>query len=222
MDRPRMTDAAKCKVLCTGDVDGKFSTLFKSVAKLEHKAGPFAALLCVGRFFDRHGHHDDLVPFLEGKSSVPIPTYFITGDDDDAAGCTSLVDDIPDGGQLCENLHFLGRAGVKRLPCGLHVGYLSGAYDAAKFNESAVFHRRSAKTFQRHYLSEDVDALVDAATRGDEERSLVGVDFLMTAEWGERFDTLLPDHLRGDAHPLAKAQADNLSPAVRRLASVGI
>ena len=59
------------------------------------------------------------------------------------------------------------------------------------------------------------------ATQGDEETSLVGVDFLMTSEWGERFDTLLPEEMQNgsDAHPLAAATADNLSPAVRRLAS---
>ena len=111
----------KVKILCTGDVDGKFSTLCKTVGKLNQKAGPFAALLCVGRFFDKDGHQDDLVPYLEGKASVPVPTYFITGDEDDTKGCTSLVDDIPDGGQLCKNLTFLGRRGVKRLPCGLTV-----------------------------------------------------------------------------------------------------
>jgi hypothetical protein len=44
-----------------------------------------------------------------------------------------------------------------------------------------------------------VDALVEAATKGDEETELVGVDFLLTAEWGERFDTLLPEEQQGDA-----------------------
>ena len=209
------------KILCTGDVEGKFSTLFKTVSKLNQKAGPFAALLCVGCFFDREGHQDDLVPYLEGKSLVPIPTYFITGNEDDAKGCTSLIDEIPDGGELCKNLTFLGRQGVKRLPCGLTVAYLSGAYNPAKYNDSAVFHRRSSKTFQPHYLAEDIDAVVREATTGDEERSLTGVDVLMTSEWGERFDTLLPEEMSkgSDTHPLAAATTDNLSPAVSRLAS---
>jgi hypothetical protein len=218
-DYDHVAAVAKVKILCTGDVDGKFSTLFKTITKLNTKAGPFAALLCVGRFFDKDGHQDELVPYLEGKETVPIPTYFITADEDDAKGCTSLIDDTPDGGELCKNLTFLGRKGVKRLPCGLTVAYLSGGYHPAKYTESAVFHRRSGKAFHPNYLAEDVDALIEEATKGDEETSLVGVDILMTAEWGERFDTLLPEDQQGDAHPLAKATTDNLSPAVQRLAS---
>lgn len=217
--RPSTHMADKVKILCTGDADGKFSALFKTVEKLNAKAGPFAALLCVGRFFHPEGHNDDLVPYLEGKTPVPIPTYFITGGEDDAKGCTTLVDDIPDGGELCRHLTFLGRRGVKRLPCGLTVAYLSGGYDATKYEQSAVFHRRGAKTFQPHYLAEDVAAIVEAVTKDDEEMSLVGVDVLMTAEWGEGFDgTMLPGDRPGVAkHPLATK--DSLSPAVRRLAS---
>jgi hypothetical protein len=47
-------------------------------AKLNAKAGPFAALLCVGNFFDPDGYTDELVPYLDGKLTVPVPTYFIT------------------------------------------------------------------------------------------------------------------------------------------------
>ena len=44
---------------------------------------------------------------------------------------------------------------------------------------------------------EDVTALIEAATTGGDEQVEAGVDILMTAEWGEKFDTLLPDELTG-------------------------
>lgn len=39
------------KVLVSGDVRGKFDTLFKRVSAVNSKAGPFEMLLCVGEFF---------------------------------------------------------------------------------------------------------------------------------------------------------------------------
>lgn len=38
------------RLLC-GDVEGKFDDLFKRVATIQKKSGPFDALLCVGNFF---------------------------------------------------------------------------------------------------------------------------------------------------------------------------
>ena len=50
-----------------------------------------------------------------------MPTYFIVGGED-----ANPVDGLPaDGGDLCKNLTFLGRAGCRRLPNGLKVAYLS-------------------------------------------------------------------------------------------------
>ena len=37
----------KVKVLCVGDVEGRHENLFKTVSRLNAKAGPFAAVLCV-------------------------------------------------------------------------------------------------------------------------------------------------------------------------------
>lgn len=38
------------KVLLSGDVDGKFTTLFNRVATVNKSNGPFDLLLCTGRF----------------------------------------------------------------------------------------------------------------------------------------------------------------------------
>ena len=43
------------KVLLAGDCLGGFNTLFKRVATVNNKSGPFDLLLCVGQFFEEGG-----------------------------------------------------------------------------------------------------------------------------------------------------------------------
>lgn len=43
------------KVLLAGDCLGAFSALFKRVATVNAKSGPFDLLLCVGQFFEEAG-----------------------------------------------------------------------------------------------------------------------------------------------------------------------
>ena len=199
----------KVKVLCVGDVEGRHENLFKTVSRLNAKAGPFAAVLCAGRFFGLDGTNDELLPYIQKRLSVPAPTYFITADEDDADGSTSLIDDIPDGGELCPNLTFLGRRGVRRLPCAVEVAFISGVYHPERFRESGVFHRRSARAFSPFYLQEDVDDVIAAAAEG-EARALAGVDFLLTSEWGENFDALMSSSAGG---VFAESPPTKLSPA---------
>ena len=199
----------KVKILAFGDVNGNFDKLFNTVERLNERAGPFSAVLCSGRFFQPDGSaNDELLPYLQGRLQVAVPTYFIVGGED-----ANPVDGLPaDGGDLCKNLTFLGRAGCRRLPNGLKVAYLSGAYDSRRFDESGVFHR-GGSSFKPFYLREDVQRVVDAASTGEEEE-LAGVDVLMTAEWGDKFDTLLPED---QLAPLADRAVNTLSPAVTTL-----
>ena len=43
------------KVLLSGSVDGKISSLFKRVSAVNKSNGPFDMLLCSGRFFPEAG-----------------------------------------------------------------------------------------------------------------------------------------------------------------------
>lgn len=69
------------KVLIAGDVNGCFSELFKRVETVNKKAGPFDALLCVGRFFGPGDEHDevpaDLAQFINGEKKFSVPLYFV-------------------------------------------------------------------------------------------------------------------------------------------------
>ncbi len=60
---------------------------------------------------------------------ILVPTYFICGKEHKDA--TDPINEIPNGGQICKNLTYLGRAGLKEIE-GLTVAFLSGAYEASQ------------------------------------------------------------------------------------------
>jgi hypothetical protein len=71
------------KVLLCGPVQGKLGALFKRVAVVNQKSGPFAAILCVGGFFE-DGDASAPCPqwvrdIVKGDISVPLPIYFAAG-----------------------------------------------------------------------------------------------------------------------------------------------
>lgn len=46
--------------------------------QVNKSAGPFDAVLCVGQFFpDSSELLDEFMNYVEGRSEIPIPTYFI-------------------------------------------------------------------------------------------------------------------------------------------------
>lgn len=65
------------KVFVSGDVNGKFDSLFKRINSIQAKMGSFDILLCVGSFFG-----DDMSqwePYKSGEKSVPVTTYVLGG-----------------------------------------------------------------------------------------------------------------------------------------------
>ena len=113
------------KVLVSGDVNGKFDQLFERVAAVNAKAGPFACLFCVGDFFNTTSKHGadgaKALRYVQGLETIPIPTYFIVSKDSEFA--------LPEeGGEVCHNLHFLGKGGMCNIE-GLNVAFVSGCHD---------------------------------------------------------------------------------------------
>jgi hypothetical protein len=138
------------KILVVADVAGRHKDLFTAVKKAHSgKAGPFSALFCVGKFFAESDNSDaELLEFVEGRDVVPLPTYFICGDEA-ARRSSTLVDNFDNnnnsnseeddtresarGHELCANLFYLGKGGRKDV-AGLSVAYLGGTFDANIFS----------------------------------------------------------------------------------------
>ncbi|WOL03010.1 zinc finger CCCH domain-containing protein 59 isoform X3 [Canna indica] len=159
------------RILLCGDVLGRLNYLFKRVQSLNKSTGPFDALLCVGQFFpDSADGIDEVADYFDGRSAVPIPTYF-TGDYGvGAARFLSAASKLPsnrgfktDGLEVCPNLFWLKGSGKFSLH-GLSVAYLSG--------------RRSTEADgSGGYNEDDVGALRALA----EEPGIV--DLFLTNEW---------------------------------------
>ncbi|KAH7686484.1 CCCH zinc finger domain-containing protein [Dioscorea alata] len=159
------------RILLCGDVLGRINLLFKRVLSVTKSAGPFDALLIVGQFLPESPDLvSDLSDFIDGRSAVPIPTYFIGDYGCGASQILSVASQHPsnrgfktDGLQLCANLFWLRGSGRFSLH-GLSVVYLSG-----KSLPDAEGNGR--------YSRDDVDALRALA----EEPGIV--DIFMTNEW---------------------------------------
>eukprot|EP00457_Paulinella_chromatophora_P007764 gb/GEZN01007789.1/.p1 GENE.gb/GEZN01007789.1/~~gb/GEZN01007789.1/.p1 ORF type:complete len:380 (-),score=70.83 gb/GEZN01007789.1/:221-1360(-) len=192
-----------CKVIVAGDTKGRFSTLFGKVSKAMEKA-EFSALLCVGTFFDCEGNKE-LQPYLRGELKVPLKTYFILGEHDTDTSLVPKEASDSEGADLCPNLHYLGRRGLATLGEGITVAFLSGSYKPDAFMGAQV------PTELRYYHRSDLQHLL---TKTVEKVQDVGVDVLLTSEWGQGFGSLLPSGLLPEG-----LDADSGSPIVALLAS---
>lgn len=72
------------KILLVGSVAGNIDQLTKRVTNANEKAGPFEAVLCVGRFF-AEGDASAACPAwfsacVNGTTALAVPTYFVGGD----------------------------------------------------------------------------------------------------------------------------------------------
>ncbi|KAD5317413.1 hypothetical protein E3N88_17359 [Mikania micrantha] len=66
------------RILLCGDPLGHLNQLFKRVSSVNKSTGPFDALLCVGQFFpDSSERLEELTEYVDGRKSIPLPTYFI-------------------------------------------------------------------------------------------------------------------------------------------------
>eukprot|EP00471_Norrisiella_sphaerica_P010662 CAMPEP_0184502348 /NCGR_PEP_ID=MMETSP0113_2-20130426/50082_1 /TAXON_ID=91329 /ORGANISM="Norrisiella sphaerica, Strain BC52" /LENGTH=501 /DNA_ID=CAMNT_0026891477 /DNA_START=174 /DNA_END=1679 /DNA_ORIENTATION=+ len=211
------------KVLISGDVRGKFRKLFATAKLFQDRVGPFSAMFCVGDFFSRDGTYSELKPFLEGQQRIPVPTYFICGEERGEATDLLRVKEeaseskTPAPLRLCENLHFLGRQGRMDI-CGLSVGYLSGRFHPEHFLKPPD-KTEHLKAYNSWYCDDHLDDLLDNTGGGTEEETpdlKNGIDVLLTSEWPQ-FDLSfelpeLPEHL---ANPSSRETIG--SPAVGAL-----
>lgn len=126
------------RVICTGDVNGKFRQLISRVTALQKKCEPFDVLFCVGEFFGPNEEENQKI--VDGFFEFPITTYilgkiyyhyilcYILKENFFLGPCcpsTSLY--YPEKSiEFSSNLTYLGRKGILNTASGLSVGYLSG------------------------------------------------------------------------------------------------
>lgn len=90
---------------------------------MNKSAGPFDALFCVGQFFpDAPELLEEFTDFVEGRSQVPLPTYFIG---DYGIGAIKVLSAASrnhsslgfkmDGLKICDNLYWLKGSGKFKL-----------------------------------------------------------------------------------------------------------
>ncbi|XP_058073972.1 zinc finger CCCH domain-containing protein 64 [Magnolia sinica] len=162
---------ASPRILLCGDVLGRLNQLFKRVAAVNKSNGPFDALFCVGQFFpDTPDRLDELSDYIEGRSPIPLPTYFIGDYGVGAAKVLSPASKHPanlgfktDGLKICDNLYWLKGSGKFSL-FSLSIAYLSGR-------------KSSDGQPMGTYTDDDIDALRALA----EEPGVI--DLFLTNEW---------------------------------------
>eukprot|EP00439_Symbiodinium_sp_Y106_P027649 s4086_g3.t1 len=184
-------EARPHKIFVSGDARGNFETwawiggtdictpsekLLSTVQAQAAKVGGAEALLCVGRALPVNEGFEGLIPYLTGEKQVPIETFFIDA-------CPALLQAAPQGRTLCQNLHFLGGYGVKTI-CGLRVAFLSGDYDAQKYETPGADFVGSAFT---------ANAVSGLRRVVAEDKWKRGIDVLLTSGWPQGLDQRLED-----------------------------
>jgi hypothetical protein len=91
------------RVLVLGSAKGKLKDVFTKLSSLNAKAGPFDVVICLGDLFGDEDEYFQQV--ISGEVEIPVSTYFTIGRKPLPETVKMLVGH---GGQVCENLFFLG------------------------------------------------------------------------------------------------------------------
>ena len=95
--------SSSVRVLVLGSANGHLQDVFTKLSSLNAKAGPFDVVLCLGDLF---GDEDEYFQqLISGEVEIPVSTYFTIGRRELPETVKML---IGHGGQVCENLFFLG------------------------------------------------------------------------------------------------------------------
>uniref|UniRef100_A0A183BJU8 CwfJ_C_1 domain-containing protein n=1 Tax=Globodera pallida TaxID=36090 RepID=A0A183BJU8_GLOPA len=157
------------KILCAGEVNGKFAQLSARIKTINQKCGPFDALFCVGEFFGADEEQNKSV--LDGELQFPLPTYIL------GPCCPSTAVNFPaESSELSQSLTFLGRKGILTTANGLSVAYFSGI-EAKSDNDQ---HQQQGETKAFEFNQKSVDDLLSPISANS---GFLGVDLLLTSVW---------------------------------------
>jgi lariat debranching enzyme len=136
-----------------GDIHGRFHRVQQWISQLEEaRRREVDVVFAVGdvEAFESADDHRrkaakrsmpaEFAEFVAGGAKMQRPLYFIGGNNEDFGA----LHGIPEGGELVQNVHYLGRAGVREIQ-GLQVAYLSGIY-APKHFDTPLLEPRTQQT----------------------------------------------------------------------------
>ncbi|KAJ9064023.1 hypothetical protein DSO57_1034812 [Entomophthora muscae] len=184
------TVASKLKIVSFGSINGDLEQLTQKMSSIQSsKAGPFDLFLIVGDLFstDQSLNEELGESLLQNTFKFPVPTYFIIGS---IPLPGSLANKFSRGGDICENLTYLGKAGVLKTASGAKLAYLSG-------------HGLQTASSDEKYSEQDVQPLL-------EDSAATNIDILLTHDW--------PDSVHYNS-PKWKVQLDAKVPSSSKLIS---
>ncbi len=168
-------------IAAVGDIHGRFHRVDEWLRQLEEARGrELDFTLAVGdveafpnpesplRKGSKKALPAEFQEFAVGRRRMVRPMYFSGGNNEDFRG----LHGIQGGGPLSEDLHYLGRAGVRKLK-GLQVGWLSGIFAPKHFENPLAEPKDAATSKQAGYFRRaDLQQLEGASA-----------DLLMVHEW---------------------------------------
>ncbi|RMX57648.1 hypothetical protein pdam_00015893 [Pocillopora damicornis] len=187
------------KILVSGDVCGKFNTLFERVRNILKKNKDFEMLLCVGSFFgSSEESKKEWEGYLAGNNSVPIPTFLLGPTEMHEVSYYSSVS-LENGGELCENVTYLGRKGILKTKSGLQIAYLSGLEKSEAPEEGC------------HFVADDVMSLESLC----QDESFKGLDILISSSWPKGVSNFANQPERVDPEKNGSALVSRLAQQLR-------
>lgn len=151
------------KIFVFGHVNGQLESAFSKLTTL-HAKNDFALALVTGNLFSADEDDDSTRALLDGRISVPCPTYFTVGS---KALPKSVVKRIEADEEIAPNLHYLGKRSVTKTTDGVRIVTLGGIGDPE------ILAGQSKEQHLPFHTIDDVKAL----------RGANSADILLTTVW---------------------------------------
>ncbi|CAL3973098.1 hypothetical protein PZA11_005423 [Diplocarpon coronariae] len=111
------------KIIVLGDINGQLKHVFARVSTLHAKNG-FTFAIVAGNLFS--GEDETVGELLEGKFTIPLPTYFTVGTNPLPS---RIIEKIEKDAEICPNLHYLGKRSTTTTSEGIKIVTLGGQLD---------------------------------------------------------------------------------------------
>ncbi|KAH8905190.1 hypothetical protein BR93DRAFT_999343 [Coniochaeta sp. PMI_546] len=151
------------KIFVFGSINGQLESAFKKLTAL-HSKNNFSLALATGSLFSEAQDDEALTALLDGKISIPCPTYFTVGSH---ALPPAVVQKIEADEEIAPNLHYLGKRSVTKTEDGVRIVALGGVLD------TEIVAGQSKEQHLPFHTLDDAKALKGANS----------ADILLTAVW---------------------------------------